>query len=145
MTVTLIIKQYINEDGDECVDIVQPGAAGIKGTEEKRCLTGEWRDHEDHIFGAVKGTSKWIKLSDLSDSDADEAFLKKEWDEATTQGEVIDSYVESVGNGWTARQIWGFSTVDGVRKYTRRVVVKKGDKVQRERLIYDFKEELRKK
>jgi len=145
MTVTLVTKQYTDEEGDIHIDIVQPGTAGIKGTEELRTVNGEWRDHEDHIFGAVKGTTKWIKISDLKDSDPDEAFLNKDWDEATLEGDVVDSYVESVGNGWNARQIWGFATIDGVRKLTRRVVVKKGDKAQRERLVYDFKEELKTK
>jgi len=57
--------------------------------------------------------------------------------------EAIDSYVESVNNGWTARQIWGFADIDGTRRYVRRVVVKKGPKVQRQRIVYDFKEELK--
>jgi len=143
MTVTLVTKQFVDEDGLEHINITQPGTAGIKGTEEQRNVNGEWKDHEDHIFGAVRGTTKWIKLSDLSDADEDEAFLKKDWDEATQQGDVLDSFVESVNNGWTARQIWGFATIDGVRRYTRRVVVKKGPKAQRERLVYDFKEELK--
>jgi hypothetical protein len=148
MTVSLIIRQHVDEDGVEIISITQPGAVGLKGTEEVRHLTGEWRDHEDHIFGAVKGTTKWLKPSDLKDADEDEAFLKTGWDEATLKGELVDSYVESVNNGWTARQVWGFAVVDGpdgkgVRKYVRAVVVTKGDKTQRQRLVYDFKEELR--
>jgi len=148
MTVTLIIRQHVDEEGVEIISITQPGAVGIKGTEEVRHLNGEWRDHEDHIFGAVKGNTKWVKPSDLKDADEDEAFLKTGWDEATLGGELVDSYVESVSNGWTARQVWGFADVDGpdgkaVRKYVRHVVVKKGDKARRERLVYDFKEELR--
>jgi len=139
MTVTLVVKQYVDEDGVEHIDITQPGAAGIEGTKELRHLNGEWRDHEDHIFGLVKGTTKWIKISDLKDDDADEKFLKQNWLPETLDGEAVDSYVESV-NGWTARQVWGFGEVDGLRRYVRRVVVKKGGKTQQQVLVYDFKE-----
>jgi len=59
MTVKLIIRQHTDEDGTERIAIVQPGAAGIKGTEEKRHIPvgdeKEWNDHEDHVFGHVKG------------------------------------------------------------------------------------------
>ena len=54
-----------------------------------------------------------------------------------------DVQVESQGNGWTAHQIWGFAEINGVRKYSRRVVVRKGKDVKRARLVYDFKEELK--
>src|ERR1700753_2917454 len=154
MTVTLIIKQSTEADGTENIVITQPGTAGIKGTEEKRHIpTGtekEWRDHEDHVFGHVKGKhclnnelwnriliksvgyTQWRKLSELSDTDEDEKFLKEGWlDEA----DYIDSYVESQGNGWTAHQVWGFAETNGVRKYTRRVVVKKGKDVKRARFV----------
>jgi hypothetical protein len=60
MTVTLIVKQSTEEDGGESILIQQPGAAGIKGTEEKRHIPAdndkEYRDHQDHIFGTVKST-----------------------------------------------------------------------------------------
>ena len=59
------------------------------------------------------------------------------------EGVLIDSYVESQGNGWTARQVWGFADVRGERRYVRRVVVKKGGKTIRARLVYDFVEDLR--
>jgi len=141
MTVTLIVKQYKDDGGVVHIDIEQPGAAGIKGTTEERQIDGTWREHEDHVFGAVKGTTNWIKISNLKDDDADEAFLKKGWTDETVSDETVDSYVESINNGWTARQIWGFEEIDGERKYVRHVVVKKKDKVERARLIYDFKNE----
>jgi len=145
MTVTLITKQYTDEEGKVHIDIRQPGYAGIEGTTELRTLDSEWRDHEDHIFGLVKGTTKWIKIADIKeDDDAEsEKHLKEGWAQETLDGEAIDSYVESVKNGWTARQIWGFGEIGGVRRYIRRVVVKKAGKAQRQVLAYDFKEELK--
>lgn len=68
-----------------------------------------------------------LKLKDMK---TDTAFL---------DDEHVQSYVESVKGGWTAEQIWGFESIDGKKYYTRRVVVRKEDKVQRVRLVYDFK------
>jgi hypothetical protein len=144
MTVTLVTKEYKDDAGVFHIDIEQPGAAGIKGTTELRQLDDSWQEHEDHVFGAVKGRSKWIKISDLKDDDADQAYLKKGWSQETIDDEAVDSYVESIKNGWTAHQVWGFEDVevDGnkQRMYVRHVVVKKADKTIHARLIYEFKE-----
>jgi hypothetical protein len=140
MPVTLVIKEYTDDKGADHIDIEQPGAAGIKGTTERRIITDEWQEHEDHIFGRVRGRSKWSKISELTDDDkADEAHLKSKWDKATQDGDILDNHVESQGNGWVGRLVWGFQEVNGKRKYARNVVVKKGDKVERVTLIYDYK------
>ncbi|KAE9986332.1 hypothetical protein Vi05172_g287 [Venturia inaequalis] len=139
ITVTLITKQY-EEDGKVHIDIEQPGTAGIKGTSEHRVVEGGWSEHEDHIFGAVKGITTWEKLSELKDSDPDEAFLKQGWSPSTVEkDEVIKSYAESLKNGWNATQIWGFAVVNDEYRYVRNVVVKKGSKTIRARLVYDYK------
>jgi len=146
VTVRLEIEQSTDEDGSENIVVTQAGVAGLKGTTESRHIPKgddkEWRDHKDHIFGHVKGYTQWRKPEELSDSDEDEAYLKQDWEEGTDI--YIDSYVESQGNGWTARQIWGFAHVvpkdggESVRKYVRRVVVIKGSEVKRARLVYDY-------
>jgi hypothetical protein len=139
MPVQLNIKQYTDDKGVVNIDIEQPGAAGIKGTTELRTLNGEWRDHEDHIFGAVRGKNSWSKISDYKDDSEEDKFLKSGWDKATEEGDLIEGFVESIKNGWTARQVWGFKDVKGVRKYCRNVVVRKGDQVKMVTLIYDYK------
>jgi hypothetical protein len=163
----LIVTQTTDEDGNDLINVVQPGAASIKGTEEKRVIPKDpteklWNDHQDHIFGAVKGNStfrlhfwrsvtnmcvcftgytQWRQLSELKDDNEDDAFLKQNWpaDETT----LLDGFVESQGNGWTARQVWGFALVGGVRKHVRRVVVRKGSSRATANFVYDFKEERR--
>jgi hypothetical protein len=46
--------------------------------------------------------------------------------------------VESLDNGWTATQIWGFKVVEGERKYVRNVVIaKEGERVELQ-LVYDW-------
>ena len=110
-TVTLTIKQYTSDDGLTHIDIEQRATGGISGTTENRTLDWEYRDHKDGIFGEVKGKSRWVKLSDVED---DNEFLKKGWlDEGD---KYVQSYVESVGNGWTANQVrssCGFGSVLG--------------------------------
>ena len=139
MAVTLIIKQYTDNKGLINIDIEQPGAAGIKGTTELRTINGEWREHEDHIFGAVRGKNKWTKISDYKDDDEDDKYLKSGWDKGTQGGDLIEGIVESLKNGWTARQVWGFQEVNGVRKYARNIVVEKGDQKRIVTLFYDYK------
>jgi len=151
MTVTLIIRQSKDEDGTGHIDILQPGFAGIQGTEEKRVIPPagdekQWNDHKDHIFGHVKGWSQWLKLADLSDDDEDEKFLKQGWIEAP---EYLETYVESQDRDWIARQVWGFALVESggqtVKKYVRRAVIRKknGKEVKHARLVYDYKEPLK--
>jgi len=146
MTVTLKIDQKTDADGTETITITQPGAGGFSGTTETRHIPQgdekEWNDHKDHVFGHVKGYTVWRKLSELSDEDEDDAFLKEGWEEAET---YIESYVESQGNGWVARQLWGFAETPAkasggakVRRYTRRVVVKKGSEIKKAVLTYDY-------
>ncbi|KAA6416016.1 MAG: hypothetical protein FRX48_00735 [Lasallia pustulata] len=132
-TVTLTIKQYVSADGLTHIDIEQRATGGISGTTEKRTLDWAYRDHKDGIFGAVKGKSRWVKLADVED---DNEFLKKGWLEEGD--EHVQSYVESVGNGWTADQIWGFEEIGGVRYHVRHVVVRKGDDWKEARLVYDY-------
>ena len=67
-----------------------------------RALDWTYRPHKDGIFGEVKGKSRWVKVKDLEDDD-DKEWLSTGWDDP--EGEHVQSYVESVGNGWTANQV----------------------------------------
>lgn len=139
-TVTLNFRQYNEEDGTERVDIDQAISPGFQGTQEQRALNWEWRDHKDIVFGQVKGRSRWIKITDLPDDD-DGNFMRQGWDEGTLDGgDLIQSYVESLDKGWTADQTWGFELVNGVRKYTRHVIVKDKSKkkILRLKIHYDY-------
>lgn len=136
-TLTLTVKQYVDDKGDTHIDIDQTATGGIKGTSEHRTLNWGELEHTDHIFGTVKGRSRYVPLSEVTDD-----FLKKGWLPEMSEGDakMIQSYVESVGGGWTADQIWGFEEVNGERRYTRHALVKKGDQFQTARLVYDWVE-----
>ncbi|KAI8266167.1 hypothetical protein K4K58_010303 [Colletotrichum sp. SAR11_239] len=147
-TVTLHVKQYSAPpsppgSGTEPVthiDIDQFATAGLKGTTENRCLDMEWREHSDWMFGSVRGQSKWMSAEEIEDE-----FLKKgPWLEGEAEATGPDgkshiySHVESIDNGWTATQIWGFQIIDGQRRYARNVLVQKGGKRVEIRLVYDW-------
>ncbi|KAF1992048.1 hypothetical protein K402DRAFT_345665 [Aulographum hederae CBS 113979] len=144
-TITLHITTYTDPaDSSFHIDIVQPGVGNLGGTTEKRVLDSSEREHTDHIFGHVKGRSSWVTLEEVGMEDKeDEAWLKEGWLEPKEEdeGKFVKSYVESVGNGWTATQIWGFAMIGEERRYVRRAVVRKGPKVERVRLVYDYKGE----
>ncbi|TVY86381.1 hypothetical protein LAWI1_G006531 [Lachnellula willkommii] len=69
-TVTLHTKQYTGDDSTTHIDISQ--------TTENRVLNWQEREHEDHIFGHLKGRSRWLSSSDY-DSEITDPFLKAEW------------------------------------------------------------------
>ncbi|KAI9668855.1 MAG: hypothetical protein M1831_000925 [Alyxoria varia] len=134
-TITLHISQYKDDEGITHIDIDQVLTGGIPGTSEKRALNWEDREHNDHIFGEVIGKSRWTNLTDVQDE-----FLKKDWAKESSEGNVIETYVKSVTQGWESSQIWGFQMFDGKRHYARNVLVTKGDERREARFIYEYLE-----
>ncbi|KAF2118126.1 hypothetical protein BDV96DRAFT_596999 [Lophiotrema nucula] len=132
--------------------IEQTVTGGLKGTTEKRTLDWQWRAHSDHLFGDLRGRSRYTTLSailtdpqgsyeDKAALDEDAKFLVGEegtWLEETKEGEVVESYVENEGKGWTGWQIWGFGDVKGERWLVRRFAIRKGKEVVRVRLVYEW-------
>lgn len=138
-TISLTVTQYQappkpphdSSDSFTHIDIDQ-SASGLTSTQENRCLDDTPREHTDWLFGTVRGRSKWLSLDEVED-----AYLKSGW-EVEGDGKFILSHVDSVDNGWTATQIWGFQKVDGERRYCRKVVVAKGESRAQFRLVYDY-------
>ncbi|TFK77238.1 hypothetical protein BDN72DRAFT_890999 [Pluteus cervinus] len=119
-TITLYVKHYIDADGLEHIDIDQTLTGGIPGTTEKRELDWTERDHKDHIFGAVKGKDRRVKVDELEDD-----FLKLGWTEDSLEDGLIQSYSESdtarSGTSWIANQTWGFEMIQGEKRHSRHV------------------------
>jgi hypothetical protein len=132
-TVTLSIEEYKDEQGNTHIDIEQTGLAGMKGTTELRTLDWKEAEHEDHVFGKVRGRSRWTKLREIQDD-----FLKSGWLPEIVDGETIHNHVESVNDGWIVDQVWGFEELSGERRYVRHVVITKEGKRVQARLVYDF-------
>jgi len=72
-------------------------------------LDWDERPHKDGIFGEVKGRSRWVDLEAFkSEGGKGEEFLKTGWleeGEGKEKGRAVQSWVESVGGGWTAEQV----------------------------------------
>lgn len=89
------------------------------------------------LTNSLLSSFRYVKLSEITQ----DAWLTEGWDPecSSEQGQVLLSFTESVGNGWMACQVWGFATVDGVRRHVRRIYSKKGKEEHRVRLVYDYK------
>ncbi|EGE00299.1 hypothetical protein TMEN_2520 [Trichophyton mentagrophytes] len=165
-TITLHIKEYTEEDIVH-IDIAQTLTGGISGTTEKRELGWNVREHTDHIFGSVRGQTRFIgskkdgskTVPDLEiqtkvGKEEEDAGVAKFFngdvlaDGSASDGWAVDesegsepflqSWVESVDNGWTAEQVWGFEVINGARYYTRRIVVAKNGVCSKVRLVYGY-------
>ncbi|KAF3040112.1 hypothetical protein E8E12_007786 [Didymella heteroderae] len=151
-TVTQHLKHHTAEDGTSSqIDIDQLVSGGLKGSSEKRTLDWQWRGHSDWLFGTLKGRTRYTTLSTVLEeakgkgvTEEDAKYLAEGWLKETEEGEVIESFVDNEGNKWTGWQVWGFAEIGGERKFVRRVVVRKSDKneAQRVRLVYDYAGEL---
>jgi len=150
-TVTLEVKQFTAPPSPPAepsgapathIEIEQTITGGTRGTTEKRCADNEFREHSDWLFGHVKGQSRWIKTEEISDNFLKSGWLEGEEEKTGPNGEShFLSHVESLDNGWTATQIWGFKTdKDGKRRYARNVVIAKGSERVELQLWYDFLE-----
>ncbi|KAL2161566.1 hypothetical protein VTH06DRAFT_8128 [Thermothelomyces fergusii] len=147
-TLTLTVKQFVappSPPSDPAnppathIEIEQTGTGGIKGSTEKRCLDDTFRDHSDWLFGHVRGKSRFLAADDISDEFLRSGWLEGDEEKKGPNGEShIISYVESYDNGWTATQIWGFKTIEGVRRYVRNVVIAKGGERVELQLVYDW-------
>ena len=135
-TITVTMKDYVDEEGVRHVDVEQVSTGGIRN-EEERPVDWTWREKVDSIWGKLRGRTRFVKLSEVED-----AYLKSGWDKGCQDGEVLEGMIESLADTWTAQQIWGFAEVNGERKHVRRVLTSKGKEEHRIRLVYDWKAQL---
>ncbi|RPA81351.1 hypothetical protein BJ508DRAFT_361927 [Ascobolus immersus RN42] len=134
-TVTLTAKHITNAEGVEEINIDQTLTGGIKGTTENRVLDWTPREHTDYIFGTVSSKSRRIPLADK----ASDAFFSTGWTEDVSADGVINTEAVNTAAGWTAEQVWGFSSEKGgERRHTRKVRITKGDKTLEKVLVYDW-------
>lgn len=137
-TIYLNIKQYKDDAGVVHIDIEQTTTGGLQGTTELRTLDWEKRKHEDYIFGKVQGQTRFVNSDAVDDAYLKEGWLEDDAEKGGPAGELhIQSHVEAEA-GWTVDMLWGFAEIDGERRYTRRVVVTKGNQVLKARLVYEY-------
>lgn len=132
------------------IDIDQTATGGLKGTSEKRTLDWTTRPHSDYLFGDLTAKSRWSSLATIlaenvgvgkpTHIEDDARYLVEGWLPETAEGEVVENFVENEKAGWTGWQVWGFAEVESEgakeRWLVRRFVIRKGEKVERVRLVY---------
>jgi len=137
-TITLHVKHYKDEGSIEHIDIDQTVAGAFPGTSEYRTLDGVERHKEDGLFGFVVSKSRRLAVEDIGDD-----HLKGKWLPDTVRDGAIhtiaSSDTEKSGLVWTAEQVWGFESINGERRYARRVKFnyKDGEEIHEIRLVYD--------
>ena len=74
----------------------------------------------------------FLRAEKLKDGKTDSRFL---------DDEHVQAWVKNVDkpDGWEAEMVWGFEEIKTERRYTRRVLVWKNGKLERVRLVYDYK------
>ncbi len=104
-TITLDIRHYKDDDGEEHIDIVQTLSGGISNTED-RTLSWKEREVQDGIFGAVVGKSRRCTTEELNEL---EEYLTKGWTNDTYQHGLVQAWSKSdtpkSGTTWTASQV----------------------------------------
>jgi adenylate cyclase class IV len=134
-------------------------ALGITpSTTESRLLDGQDFEKEDQVVGTVVGRMWLCGIDDELDfafsdhfEQEDATFLKgcsdvKAGDKLLRMS--LWSKDQESPTAWRAEHLWGFEAVEeesiepekasAGRRYARRIVVRKGDEVERARMVYDF-------
>lgn len=128
------------------IDIVSVSPAATM--QEHFALDWSEQKHSDKVWGKSLRKAKMVNLDNFqmegkgSEEDKDFLAAKKLKDGKTNSGFLDDEHVQILsvsqnGHG-TVEMVWGFEEIEGGRRYTRRVVARSGDKVERVRLVYDY-------
>ncbi|KAL4940590.1 hypothetical protein BDV06DRAFT_196339 [Aspergillus oleicola] len=141
------VLSQTTEGGTGVVNITVSGVGS--GVTEKRILNWEPVLGNNPLFGKTEAQSR-LYTSPLekveSHSDEDYKFLNAEilknggssnWAE-DPESQHLHCIITNTEAGWTMEQVWGFEEIDGKKYHTRRSVVRKGDAVERGRLVYNY-------
>ncbi|KAK4985521.1 hypothetical protein LTR50_005929 [Elasticomyces elasticus] len=132
-SITVTLKQFADPKGKVHLEQQQTTTGGMRTTKD-RIVDGEWSQKDNKIWGPVRTRTRFVKLRDIDDD-----FLKAGWTQDCLEGEVIETMDESLSDTWTARQVYGLAEVNGEKKQVRKIVAKKGDQVERIRMVYNWK------
>jgi hypothetical protein len=144
-TVTLSIKEYLDDNYITHIDLEQTATGGIQGTTELRILDWSENSHVDHIFGTLKSQNRWVsnlKTVQSGKGGPLHPYLTEGWfveKVGPNKESFLQNWVVNEENGWTVEQIWGFTKIKGKRYKTRKIVVTKGEKVLPLTLVYGWK------
>lgn len=133
-TLTLIVDQNVDDDtGYTHLNIENKSNNGMPGAMERRVLDETPVELNHTLLGSIRGRSKYCTLAEL-----EEPWLREDWEDGTDK--VMHFNTEHLDQQpVVTQQVSGFMTVDGVRRYARKVLVTKGaDQRVQARLLYDY-------
>lgn len=109
--------------------------AKIPGTTEQYILDHQWRENKDPFFGQVRGRSRWVDRSEVTEEGLRQGLDRFE------EGGLIEAEGGDLGGHWNATHIWGFLEIDGQRWHGRKVAVKGKDGQEvNVMMVYDWVE-----
>ena len=87
------------QDGNMKYRIDQKTTANIPAVNEEWITDWGSRETKDPVMGKVKAKARWADPSTVEDSDfLDGGWLREDQD-------LVEAFVESVGDSWTAHQV----------------------------------------
>ncbi|KAL1595201.1 hypothetical protein SLS60_009889 [Paraconiothyrium brasiliense] len=130
------VQQNITQTDPQHIEAAQSVTAGrIPGTTEKYILDWAWRSNDDPLFGEVQGRSRWLGVEEAQCLEIGDV----EWLEGDSERKIIHAQGKAANGKWEADHLWGFESVDGERKHTRRARVKNDQGQElKAKMVYDF-------
>ena len=126
---------------------------GVQGTTEVRKLDWEFTAHKDHVWGHVRGRSKFVPAIDrpvgFSGANAPN-------DAQNEHSELLYNEIQAVDGSWKSQmvchtvtlpmhdtnylfmQLWAFEIVEGSRYFVRHVKASRGSEQAVARLVYNY-------
>ncbi|ROV90542.1 hypothetical protein VSDG_07461 [Cytospora chrysosperma] len=129
-SLTLTLKQYVDEAGKTHLDMEGKPSAGPAQLEQ-RTLDWDVESEVNHpLFGKGKARAKWVKKEEVTDE-----YLAKGWEDGSDELIMMQTTLDA---GSISTLVHGFELVDGNRHYVRHVVVIKGSETAKVRMVYDY-------
>ena len=90
------------------------------------------------MLGDYKMKMGWSKATELTEDALRNGLLGDGGIGDGEDGNFIRILVESSREGMVGEYVWSFEDVGGLRRYVRRLCVRKGDNVEMVKSVYDY-------
>jgi hypothetical protein len=120
----------VNDEDIECVEIQNTANGGLKGTTVSIVVDNEVHKHYDYVFGGVTSRASRKSIGDLSVFNSENWDLKSSMEQVDGPAKdkcagflvvINEPDKELRSDDWRAINVWGFETINGEKRYVRRV------------------------
>lgn len=134
ISVTVSIKTWTDpQTGDTRFLLQHTPPLGLPGMSEERALNFEPDEVAVPNLGKLRVRTRWGTVKELDQLDR---YLAQGLE--TGPHSMIHMKTEHLDVDAVTHQVFGYEEIDGVRFHVRRIVVWKGDKVAKLRLVYNY-------